>query len=63
MRKTLGNKIDSKLSKLSFKTNVEDLCKRASRNIHALAKITRYINFPKRSFLTLFPNPSLSTVL
>ena len=44
MRTTIGNKIDSKLS---FKTNVEDLCKRASRNIHALAQIMWYINFPK----------------
>lgn len=44
----LGINIDSKLG---FKTHVEDLCKRASRNIHALAKITRYINFPKRCIL------------
>ena len=40
----------------NFKTHVEDLYMRFSRNIHALARIRSYMDFPpkKQSFLMLF---------
>ena len=56
----LGIKIDCKLI---FKKHVEDICKRAGSKIHALARITPYMDFPKSvSFLMLFSNPSSATV-
>ena len=38
-------------SKRSFKTHVEDLCKKASRKIHALATVTLHMNFEKKRIL------------
>ena len=44
----LGINIDSKLG---FKTHVEDLCKRASRKMHVLARITLHMDLPKRHII------------
>ena len=43
--KLLGMKIDSKLK---FKEHVETLCKKASQNINALARISFYMTFQHR---------------
>ena len=60
-KKLLAIKINSKLSS---KTHVEDLCKKASRKFHALPTITPYTDFPKNViFLLRFSNSSLATVL
>ena len=45
--KLLGIKIHGKLC---FKTRVKDLCKRVSRKIYALARITPYMDFQKKIF-------------
>ena len=42
--KLLGLKIDSKVR---FKTHMANLCQNASRKIHALARITPYMDLPK----------------
>ena len=57
-KKLLAIKINSKLS---YKTHVEDLCKKASR---ALPTITPYMDLPKNIiFLLRFSNSSLATAL
>ena len=38
-------------NKLSFKTHVEDLCKKASREIHVLARIMPYMDLPNKRIL------------
>ena len=51
-KKLLAIKINSKLSS---KTHVEDLCKKASRKFYALPTITPYTDFPKnRNLFTAF---------
>ena len=47
-KQILGIKTDNKLS---FKTHMEDLCKRASHKIHALARIMPKMDFPKKRIL------------
>ena len=44
--KLLGVTIDNKLS---FKTHVSNLCKKASQKLHALARIARYMDINQRS--------------
>lgn len=57
--KILGKKIDSKLS---FETDVEDLCKKACQKTHELAKITPYKDLlSKITFLILFSKRILAT--
>ena len=46
--KLLGIKVDSKLD---FKHHVEDLCSKASRKMHALARISPYMDIPKKRML------------
>ena len=45
---TIGIKIDNKLR---LNAHVEDLCKKASRKIHALARVTSYMTVSKRRTL------------
>ena len=44
----LGIKFDSKLR---FDQHITDLCKRTGRKIHALARVTPFMNLSKRRFL------------
>ena len=46
--KLLGVKFDSKLR---FDQQITDLCRRASRKIHALARVTPFMNLSKRRLL------------
>ena len=46
--KLLGIKIDNKLR---LNAHVEDLCKKASRKVHALARVTSYMTVSKRHIL------------
>ena len=46
--KLLGIKIDNKLN---FNLHVESLCKNASSKMHALARVTPYMNLPKKRML------------
>ena len=48
-QKLLGIKLDSSLS---FKGQITSLCKKASRKLHALARIVNYMDLPKRKVLT-----------
>ena len=43
-KKLLGVKFDSKLR---FDQHITDLCRRASRKIHALARVTSFMNLSK----------------
>ena len=43
--KLLGVKFDSKLR---FDQQITDLCRKASRKIHALARVTPFMNLSKR---------------
>ena len=47
-KKLLGVKFDSKLR---FDQHITDLCRRASRKIHALARVTSFMNLSKRRLL------------
>ena len=49
--KLLGVKFDSKLR---FDQHVTDLCRKASRKIHALARVTPFMNLSKRHLLMNF---------
>ena len=44
----LGVKFDHKLT---FDDHISELCKNASRNVHALVKVTPYMNISKRRIL------------
>ena len=44
----LGIKIDNKLN---FNMHVEELCKNASRKLHALSRVTPYMSIPKKRML------------
>ena len=46
--KLLGVKFDHKLS---FDDHISELCKKASRKIHALSRVASYMNISKRSIL------------
>ena len=46
--KLLGVKIDSQFI---FESHVSTLCKKASQNLHALSRITNYMDFEKRKCL------------
>ena len=46
--KLLGVKIDSNLT---FNEHVSDICKKASRKLHALARISKYMNRDKLRIL------------
>ena len=43
--KLLGVKFDSKLT---FDDHISELCKKTSRKIHALSRVTPYMNISKR---------------
>ena len=47
--KLLGVKFDHKLS---FNDHISELCKKASRKIHALSRVASYMNISKRRILT-----------
>ena len=49
--KLLGVKFDSKLR---FDQQITDLCRKASRKIHALARVTPFMNLSKRRLLMNF---------
>ena len=46
--KLLGIKI---YCNLSFNEHVEDICKKASQKLNALARVSQYVNEPKRRLL------------
>ena len=46
--KLLGVKFDHKLS---FNDHISELCKKASRKIHALSRVASYMNISKRRIL------------
>ena len=46
--KPLGVKIDQKLT---FNSHISDLCKKASKKVHALARVTPYMNISKRRII------------
>ena len=48
VQKLLGVKFDSKLS---FDQHITDLCRRASRKIHALARVAPFMNLSRRRLL------------
>ena len=57
--KLLGIKFDNKLN---FNLHMKAICKIASKKIHALARVTAYMDLPKDVYsLTRFLNPSLIT--
>ena len=43
--KLLGVKFDHKLT---FNSHTSDLCEKASKNVHVLARVTPYVNISKR---------------
>ena len=46
--KPLGVKIDHKIT---FNSHISDLCKKASEKVHALARVTPYMNISKRRII------------
>ena len=46
--KPLGVKIDQKLT---FNSHISDLCKKASKKVHALARVKPYMNISKRRII------------
>ena len=46
-KKLLGVTIDSKLK---FDKHVENICRKASRKLNALARLVNYVDLPKRRF-------------
>ena len=48
LEKLLGIEIDNKLN---FNMHVVNLCKKASRKMHALARVTPFMNLPKKRIL------------
>ena len=46
--KLLGIKFDNKLT---FDNHVSELCKKANKKIHALARVTPYMNLSKKEYL------------
>ena len=57
--KLLGINIDNKLR---LNTHVEDLCKKASRKIRTLARVTPYMAVSKRRVIMLFLDHNSVTV-
>ena len=47
-KKLLGINLDKNLK---FDINVESICQKANRNLNALARITNYMELPKRRIL------------
>ena len=48
IEKLLGVKLDHKPT---FNNHMSGLCKKASKKVHALARVTPYMNIPKRSII------------